>query len=401
MKNRVMHLDMDAFFASVEQVKNPRLKGRPVIVGAGVIASCSYEARRFGLRAGMALRQAKRLCPRAIILAGDSQVYRAFAEKVWDICRTFTPDMETLLDDAYLDLSGTERLHGDARPMAQRLKAGIKEATGLTVTIGLATGRTVARIASASVKPDGIAVVRPGCEMDFIGRLPIEDLPGVGPATAEVLRKLNIETIGALSRLPSWSLEALFGATGTILHERSCGRDTRALSRREMPTSISRETSFHKDTTDSDEVEATLHYLAERAMRTLRGLGLLTRTVKVKIRYSDFSGDACSKSLSRFTDLDSEVFTVARGMLARLWRRRVSLHGVGIALSRFAFSDGEQANLFDGEYRRRLARLYRAVDEVRDRYGYGAIIAGRSLELLEKLPRSDNGFILRTSSLTK
>jgi DNA polymerase-4 len=285
--------------------------------------------------------------------------------------------------------------------MAERLKAAIRSRTDLAVTVGVAASRAVARMASASAKPDGLKIVEPGAEMDFLRDRPVGELPGVGPATAKVLERLNVATIGSLSRLPVWSLEALFGAGGTALYERSHGRDSRLISRREIPQSISRETSFRVDTSGGEEVASTLHYLAERAMKTLRGMGLSTRRVRVKIRYSDFTGDAASKSLPRYTNLDSEVFEVAREMLRRLWRRRVSLHGVGIVLSGFMFSANEQPGLFDGESRKRLAGLYHAIDEVRDRYGYGAIMAGKSLELLKSLPRNDNGFILRTPSLTK
>ena len=396
-----MHLDIDAFFASVEQVRNPRLKGKPVIVGTGVIASCSYGARSFGLHAGMSLKRAKRLCPGAIVLDGNHQVYRSFAEKVWEICRGFTPDMTTLLDDAYLDLSGTERLHGPLKSMARRLKALVHRETGLTVTVGLATSRTVSRIATSCDKPDGLVIVKPGDEETFMCELPVEKLPGVGPTTAEVLRKLNITTIGSLSQLPRWSLEALFGANGAALYERSRGRDSHIISRHEVPQSISRETTFECDTNDRNEIEGMLHYLTERAMKTLRDLGLVMRTVTAKIRYADFEGETASKGLPRDTDLDNEVFALARRMLQRLYRRRVSLRSIGVRLSNFQPASQEQPELFDEKDRRRSASLYRVLDEVRNRYGYSSIITGRSLDLLAKMTRDDYGFVLRTPSLTK
>ncbi len=401
MQKHIMHLDIDAFFASVEQVRNPRLAGKPVIVGSGVIASCSYEARRFGLYAGMSLAAARKRCPGAVILAGDYQVYRSFAEKLWEVCRRFTPTMETLLDDAYLDLSGSEKLHGNYELLARRLKACIYRETGLTVSMGLATSRTVARMASASGKPNGLVVVPPGKEMDFIRDLPVDKLPGGGHATYAVLTKLNVTTIGALSNLPRWSLEALFGANGCALFERAHGRDSHVLSPSEAPQSISRETSFHKDTTETDEIEGMLYYLTERAMKTLRELGLLARTVAVKIRYSDSTGDASSRSLPEATALDSEAFQLARQLLWRLYCRRVSLHNLGITLSNFTLADKKQPELFNYENRLKLEGLYQVLDEVRRRFGYGAIVAGKSIELLKKLPRNDHGFILRTPSLTK
>jgi DNA polymerase-4 len=396
-----MHVDIDAFFASVEQVRNPRLAGKPVIVGAGVIASCSYEARRFGLKAAMGLAKAKRLCPQAVVLDGNYPIYRSFAQEVWDICRRFTPDMETLLDDAYLDLTGTERLHGGAEALSRELKSGVRRETGLTVTTGLGTSRVVARMASASGKPDGLVIVKAGEEMDFMRELAVEELPGVGHVTAEILRRLNVTTVGALSAMPRWSLETLFGANGTVLYERSHGRDSRVLKRSEVPKSISRETCFHRETCDRREIEGMLYYLAERAARTLRELGLAAKTVTVKIRCSDFTGESASKSLARWTDLDNELYALASGICGRIWRRRVSLHGIGVILSHFKPTVGGQPELFDGENRRKRTRLYRALDEVRKRYGYSSIIAGRSLDLMDSLEKNDHGFVLRTPSLTK
>ena len=401
MPKCLLHLDIDAFFASVETLRNPRLRGRPVIVGAGVIASCSYEARRFGLKAGMGLRKAKTLCPQVVILDGNQPVYRAFAGKVWAICRAFTPNMETLLDDAYLDLAGTERLHGPVEPMARNLKRRIHLETGLNVTVGVANCRTVARMASACGKPDGLIVVAPGAEGEFISGLPVERLPGVGHHTAELLCRMNVTTIGTLAELPAWSLETLFGVRGLALHERAQGRDSRVVDEREIPKSISRETSFHENTTDLREIEGMLYYLTERAAKPLRELGLVAKTVTVKIRYSDFEGDAASRSLPERTALDGDLFEVARAILHRLYGRRVSLHNIGVTLSNFRMDGDAQPGLFDERNLNRVKELYRVLDDVRDRFGHGSIVAGRSLDLLDRLPKSDYGFVLRTPSLTK
>ena len=400
----IAHVDIDAFFASVEQVRNPRLAGRPVIVGNGVIASCSYEARRFGCRAAMSLRKALRLCPEAVVLDGDHNVYRAFAERVWEVLARFSPDMETLLDDAYLDLSGTERLNGSPEDFGRRLRAEVRAATGLSATCGIAASRVVARMASASGKPDGLVVVPPGGEEAFLRDKPVEKLPGVGPATAEVLRRLNIRTIGELAAMPPGSIEAILGKAGASLEERARGRDSRVVRAHEAPKSISRETAFHVETCDRREIEAMLYYLTERAARTLRDLGVAAKTATVKLRGTDFTGDAASRSLPRPSDQDDELYALARGIFAGLYSRRVSLRGVGVVLSniRPAGSDGSgQCDLFDGGKRRRRARLYRTLDEIRRRYGYSSLIAGRAFELADRLDRDDHGFILRTPSLTK
>jgi DNA polymerase-4 len=397
----VLHLDIDAFFASVEQIRNPALRGMPVIVGSGVIASCSYEARRYGLRAGMPLGKAKRLCPGIVILPGDSHIYASFAQKVWDICSRFTPDMETFLDDAYLELSRSERLRGPAEDIARSIKDAVGARSGLSVTAGIAITRTVARMASAKGKPDGLTVVEEGDEGDFMRALPVENLPGVGPATADILRKVNVTTIGELSGLPPRALLDLLGRNGVALYERANGRDSRVIHKNEIPRSISRETTFRRDTVDPAEIEATLFYLTERAMQTVRTLGLMARTVSVKIRYSDHEGDGTSTTLPHHTDLDVEIFSAVRQLLRRMHTRRVSLHAVGMALSRFVISKTKELYLFDTTNRRKLHQLYSALDDLRDRYGYAAIITGRSIELLRHLPRNSHGFVLRTPSLTK
>ncbi len=397
----ILHLDIDAFFASVEQLRNPALRGLPVIVGSGVIASCSYEARRFRLRAGMPLGKAKRLCPGVVILPGDSHIYEAFAQKVWDVCGRFTPDMETFLDDAYLELSGSERLRGTAEQIARNIKDAVGAGSGLSVTVGIATSRVIARMASAKGKPDGLTTVREGEERDFVRALPVKDLPGVGPATAGMLRKVNVTTIGELAGLPPHALLDLLGRNGLALYERANGRDSMVIHRNEIPRSISRETTFRKDTIDPAEIEATLYYLVERAMKTARHLGLAARTVAVKIRYSDHEGDRASKTLPHHTDLDAEIFETARELLGRLHARRVSLHAVGMALSGLALSRTRERFLFDPLERTKLRRLYVALDDLRDRYGYAAVITGKSIELLRHLPRNSHDFVLRTPSLTK
>ena len=396
----IMHLDIDAFFASIEKVRNPHLIGKPVIVGSGVIASCCYTARRHGLSAGMNLSEARRTCPQVIILAGNYPVYKAFAERIWEICHDITPAVDTLLDDAYLDLTGVTRLYGSLLQMAQKLQAHIRQVTGLAVTLGLGTSRTVAQLASAAGKPNGVRLVEAGTERAFLADLPVEKLPGVGRKRAEILHKLNIHTIGALGNLPAGSLEQIFGANGTALYERSQGRDSQVLNANEIPRTISRETSFHADTIDRSEIEAMLYYLTERAMKTLRELELLTKTVTVKIRYSDGPGDKSAARLPQATALDSEAFDQAMRLLNRLYTRRVALHGVGVVLSNFSLAAAEQPGLFDYNDRNRID-LYIALDAIRQKHGYRALVAGQSIQLLNHLPQDVQGFVLRTPSLTK
>jgi DNA polymerase-4 len=348
----VFHIDIDAFFASVEQLRNPRLAGRPVVVGAGVIASASYEARRFGLSAGMPLAEARRRCPGLVILEGHYPIYRCFAEQVFDVCRIYAPAMECHLDEAFCDLSGTQRLYGfGARPgkadelprVALELWKRIQDEVGLSVSLGIGRSRMIAKMASKSAKPRGLRWVQPSEEDAFLRPLPVRLLPGVGPRTASVLDKLNIQTIEEMRLLSRDSLRAMFGQNGVLLHERCRGEDTRAIGAREIPRSISRETSFHRDAIATDEIEGMLHYLTERAANAMRKLGLKARTVEVKLRSTDFQDEVGARTLRTPTQIDSEIFEVVMALRRSLQKRRVALHLVGVTLSRFVPDDGTRA----------------------------------------------------------
>lgn len=397
----IFHADLDAFFASVEQLRNPRLQGRPVIVGNGVIASCSYEARRWGCAAGMSLRQARRLCPQVVILDGNYPVYRCFAECVFAICAAFACGLETYLDEAYGDLTGTERYHGGYPRAAALLKQRITREVGLSVTVGLGPNRMVAKMASKSVKPGGLREVLPEEVDAFLRDRPIEDLPGAGPATARVLRTLGMQTIADLRELPASDLGALFGANGLALYERCRGLDTAAVSEREVPRTISRETTFHRETIDPAEIEAMLYYLLERAMRAARGLGLRVGCLAVRIRYNDFHGEAASRALPEPTVLDCEAYALATQLLKRIHTRRAALRHIGVVLSHFSRDASYQPALFDERQEMRLRSLYRSIDAIRQRFGHSAVVAGRSLDLLGKLEQDSYGYVLRTPSLTK
>ena len=397
----ILHVDIDAFFAAIEQQRDPRLRGRPVIVGAGVIASCSYEARRFGLKAGMTLSEAKRLCPQAVILEGHAQVYRCFAEEIFARCREVAPAVETYLDEAYCDLTGTERLHGDPLAAARRLKRAVREATGLTVTCGLGPNRMLAKLVGKTVKPDGLARVAAAEAEAFMRDLPVEKVAGVGHAHARTLRSMNVRTAGEMRALPVETLERLFGAPGRLLYERCRGRDTAGVTEREVPLSISRETSFHRDTADLREIEGMLEYLTGRACRTARELGIRPRTVAVRLRYGDGEGDEQARSLRQPSDADPVVLALALETLARLFTRRVALHLVGLTLSNFVRAGGEQGALFEEREAGRRAALYRAFDDVRSAFGHGVLVSGRALHLKGRLEEGEHGFVLRTPSLTK
>jgi DNA polymerase-4 len=397
----VLHVDIDAFFAAIEQVRDPRLKGKPVIVGAGVIASCSYEARRYGLRAGMRLSEARRLCPDVVILEGHAQVYRCFAEDIFERCRTLGPQVETYLDEAYCDLSGTERVHRDVMHAVCSLREDIRDATGLTVTCGVGPNRMLAKLIGKTVKPDGIARIQAHEADAFLRERPIDQLAGVGHAHARTLRSMNLRTIGDLRQLPVEVLVALFGANGRLLYDRCRGFDTAPVTEREVPLSISRETSFHRDTADRGEIEGMLEYLVGRACRTARELSIRPRTTSVRLRYSDGDGAERARSLAQASDTDPLVLELVLDVFSRLFTRRVALHAVGVTLSQFERAGGDQGSLFDEREAGRRAALYRSFDGVRNAYGHGVLVSGRALALKGKLAEDKHGFVLRTPSLTQ
>jgi len=400
MRNTVLHLDLDAFFASVEQLKNPRLRGKPVLVGNGVIASCSYEARRFGCSAGMPIRQALRLCPHAAVLDGDHNAYRCFTDAIWAILREHAPAIDTYLDEAYADLTGTERLLGAPLDVGRALKRRIRDEVGLPVTIGVASNRMIAKMAGQAVKPDGLALVPWGEEEAFLSARPVGDLLGVGPVTAAMFREMGIRTVAELRRVPLDVMEAMLGRNGVWLHERARGRDTRPVHEREIPVTISRETALHEPTSDPGKVRGMLQYLLERAMSTVRRLGLTARTVRVRVQYEDGPREEMGRTLAAPTTVDEDFLAVVDELLPRAWARRVNLMRLGIVLSHFALDD-PQPQLFEIRTNARLERVHRALDAIREKFGHAAVVAGASIGLLDQLKQDSHGYVLRTPSLTK
>ena len=432
-----LHIDVDAFFASVEQLLVPALRGRAVIVGCGVIASCSYEARARGLKAGMALHEARRLCPEAVVLEGDYQIYRCFAEHVWEICRAFTCGLETYLDEAYGDATGMEGLHGPPLELGRKLQARVLAEVGLPVSVGLAGNRMMAKIASSSAKPQvaeiaissplsarrpslaaasggggqgwpppritgGVAYIAPGREAEFLAHLPIEKLPGVGHKTARLLHDLNIRSVAELATLDRATLAALMGARGEAIYEHCRGRDASLPPdlRPRMPKTISRETTFHRPICDLAEIRGMLFYLLERAMRMARSRGLAVGGVGLSIRYNDWKQLEARRTLPQPTAADEEVFQTVGWMLAQLHKRRVALRHVGIVLDKFS-PLASVGQLFDPPTKTQRRELYQALDTIRDRFGHAAMVSGESIALLGQLQQNDYGFVLRTPSLTK
>jgi DNA polymerase-4 len=394
----MMYLDIDAFFPSVEQSKFPSLRGKPVIVGSGVVASSSYEARRYGISAGTPISRALKMCPHLIVLKGHQHTYSSFAQHIFDHCKRLTPHVEAYLDEAFCDLTGTSTSHRDLDAVGRNLKSAIKRDTGLTVTVGFAPNRMLAKLAAKDVKPDGIAIVRAGEEESFMSKRTIRDVPGIGRKMTGILKQINVTRVHHLKRFPITYLKPIFGKTAFLIYERLRGRDPYVPAL--LPRSVSRETSFPRDTVDMDEILSVLYYLTERACRSTRGLGLIPRRVRVKLRYGDGASETASRTLSTAGVLDAAVFAIARNLLTAMYRRR-RLHLVGVALTGLFPARDIQQVLYDESDTGKLGDFYGTLDDIRARFGHSSVIAGRSINLMNRLERDSYGYILRTPSLTK
>ncbi len=406
MTRRIMHVDLDAFFVSVEQVLNPGLKGKPVVVGGkpdrrGVVAAASYEARAFGLHSGMPLGTANRLCPQAIFIEGSFPRYREASRKFMAILADFSPDLEPLgLDEAYLDVTGFESLHGSIRQMATAIKKRVNDELGLNASIGIASGKVVAKVASDLSKPDGLLEIPPGEERSFLSTLSIDKLPGIGEKSEQLLKGLGINTIGQLATLPLSVLKSRFGAHGETLHNHANGIDPRRVEPPGEAKSISRETTFARDTRNSTLLKSTLRYLGERVGSDLRRHGKQARCVSLKLRYADFTTITRQQTLNQPADTDQAIFDTGCNLLEKeLARAKQPMRLIGIGVSNLV-ETSHQANMLDSSTQK-LERINATIDRIRNKYGFTAIQTGRTLFLKDIFPDSDEGYTLHTPSLSR
>jgi DNA polymerase IV len=380
----ILHVDMDAFFVSVELLERPELRGKPVIVGGGpnqrgVVTSASYEARKFGVHSAMPLRTAGKLCPHGIFLDGHHAKYGEWSDRVATILGKFSPIVEMVsIDEAYLDLMGTERLHGPPLAAADRLLRMISSSTGLPCSAGLATTRLVAKVASDQAKPRGLLWVAPGQEKRFLAPLPVRKIPGIGEMTERALRALSIETVEQIAAVPREKLEKVFGRWGDALYRKARGGDSYEFVIDADAKSISHNHTFGEDTTDTPVLNAMLSHLSQKACKRLREAGLSTRTITLTIRYTGFDTYTRARSLSEPTQLDSEIFRVVQKLFVEHRNAKRKIRLLGVALSSFTHG-GEQLDLLDPERRERLEKLTKATDKLRDRFGFGKIQFGGSL----------------------
>ncbi len=405
MTRQILHVDLDAFFVAVEQALAPTLRGKPVVVGGGpnsrVVASASCEARAYGLRSGMALTTAYRLCPQAVFLPGGFTYYQQASERFMAILAGFTPDIEPCsIDEAYLDITGFEPCYGPPLQAALAIKRRIRDELNITASVGIASCKVVAKVASDLGKPDGVLEVRPGEERAFLAPLAVAKLPCVGPKRERALRRLGVTTIGQLAALPDYSVKIVFGIAGEVLLGYARGIDRRGLELPGPAKSISRATTFAEDTCDRSLLKATLAYLSERVGAELRKQRRRARCVILKLRYADFSIITHHSTLRQGCNSDEAVFSASWELLKKALqhsRQRVRLIGVGVAK---LGGPERQMNMFDfsGE---RLECLNRALDLIRHKYEFIAIRRGRTLYLGRVFSIDNAGYVLKTPSLSR
>jgi DNA polymerase-4 len=393
--------DLDAFFVSVEQALNPSLKGKPVIVGGlpeerGVVASASYEARKFGIRSGMPTATAYRLCPGAIFLKGNFAQYTLYSRRFCDILSSYSPDVAMVsIDEAYVNIKGTERLFGPPQALAQSMKNKVKKTLNISTSIGIARTKVFSKIACERSKPDGLLLVTPEQEIAFLTPLPVEVLPGVGPKHLEILHNLNIKTVGELIQMPDRVLETALGNYYRILQFFIHGGDYQTS---DGVKSISRETTLVEDTMDKGLIYALFLYLIERVCKTLRKKRLLARTLSVKVRFSDF------KTISRrtcmpYNNAQQLVFEFGVQLLEELLHEKKRIRLVGVAVSGLE-QDGLQPSMFQVK-ENRLNRLNHALDRARYKFGFNSISPAHVYTLKGLFESTEHGYKLHTPALSQ
>ncbi len=379
----IFHLDLDAFFVSVERILDPSLEGKPVVVGGdpqgrGVVAACSYEARKYGLHSGMPIRQAFRLCPHGIYLHGHHGEYSHFSNAVRKIIESYAPQFEQAsIDEFYIDFTGCGKMYGNFTGLASELQYKIWNKLSLPCSVGIGSNKTIAKIASDCNKPKGITHVIPGMEKEFLRKMPVEAIPGVGKVTHQVLRSKGIYRIGDIARLPENYFTTAFGKHGADLWKKANGGGTEYLSPPQERKSISKERTFKTDIVDRNKIETMLFNLTGKVCQLLRDNNWQASTVSIKLRYSDFKTLTRARSLQP-TDDDKTIYETALKLFRNAYTRRVGIRLIGVHLTGFN-EYSEQETLFREEKVERK-KMLRAVNRIRDRYGYEAIKMGAKQE---------------------
>jgi DNA polymerase-4 len=375
----IFHVDMDAFFVSVEELYDPSLKGKAVVVGGqrderGVVSAASYEARKFGVHSALPLRTAARLCPHAIFVDGHPERYRECSEKVFNVLTAFSPQVEMAsIDEAYLDMTGTSRLHGPPLLAAHKLHRRMKDDTQLNCSIGIGSSRLVAKVSSAQAKPNGVLWIVLGEESKFLAPLDVREIPGVGKVMESHLHQLGIKKVGDLARLEDSELEERFGKWGLALAGKARGEDAGGWFDSEVGAgseakSISHEHTYNQDTSDPSQLESTLMRLSEMVGRRLREGKFYARTLQLKLRYQDFTTITRAHSLAAPTQLDGEIFEQVRTLFRKNWKPGRQIRLLGVQASSFE-SQAEQISLLEGGRQQRWRDALAVADRLRDRFG--------------------------------
>ncbi|MGC2108288.1 MAG: DNA polymerase IV [Candidatus Korobacteraceae bacterium] len=378
----IFHVDMDAFFVSVEEVFDPSLKGKPVVVGGrpnerGVVSAASYAARKFGVHSAMPLRTAAKLCPQAIFVDGHPDRYREYSAKVYEVLNRFSPKLEMVsIDEAYVDMTGTERLHGPPLRAAHALHTAMKAETKLNCSIGIGTSRLVAKVCSDQAKPNGVLWVLPGREVEFLGPLDVRKIPGVGKVMEKRLHDQGIAKVRDLASRDERWLERNFGALGAALSGKARGLDAGGwfdtdIGEEEGAKSISHEHTFSHDTSNAQQLEATLARLSEMVCRRLREQKLNARTLQLKLRDASFHTITRAHTVDRPTAVDSEVFSTIRELFRAAWKGD-AVRLLGVHVSHFE-EESEQISLDGQRSHEKWTQALSAADRLREKYGEGTI----------------------------
>ncbi len=391
--NTITHLDLDTFFVSVERLIDSRLEGKPILIGGvtdrGVVASCSYEARKFGIHSAMPMRQARELCPEAIVIRGNSANYTKYSQLVTDIIRDRVPVFEkSSIDEFYVDLTGMDKFFGCIK-MASELRQTIMRESGLPISFGLSKNKTVSKIATGQAKPNNELFIPNGEEKPFLAPLSVKKIPMVGAKTYQTLCNLGVKKIGTIQEMPQEMMEKTLGKSGGIIWNKANGIDNSPVVPFCERKSISTERTFDRDTTDVKKLDSILIAMAENLSFQLRRGEKLTSCITLKLRYSDFDTRTMQVSIP-YTAADHIIIAKVKEMFAKLYNRRLLVRLIGVRFSNLV-SGGYQINLFDDT--EEMVKLYQALDKVRLQFGDRAVIRAAGIEA-RTIGRSDGGNFL-------
>lgn len=387
MSSIILHVDMDAFYASVAELDHPELKGKAVVVGAGargVVLSANYAARKFGIRAAMPVGRAQRMAPHAVFIAPEHHRYSEISARVMEIFTSFTPIVEPIsLDEAFLDVTGAQRLLGSGREIARAIRAKVLEQEGITCSVGIASNKFIAKLASQHCKPDALLEITDDRLLEFLHPLPVSAMWGVGPKTGEALQRLGLHTIGDIAATPRATLiRALGDAAGASLYELSWGRDFREVINEEPDKSISAAETFAHDLDNPEEILREYLRLCEKATARLRDRELFAKTISIKVRFADFTTISRSKTLPLPVDSTQEVYEVVRTLYKALKIDRARLRLVGVSLENL--HDGAHQQLELGAREKGWREADSAIDQARARFGSASVRPGRLIKGAKK-----------------